>query len=351
MRLLPQFDSHARPRTGFLGGAPGGQGVSVWRALVVCAGGMVSAVALAAQSPIVGGVEVYGARTLSPDEIRRAVGLSPGDALPTDSRAIAERVGKLNGVTHAEVSAVCCDNGRHTVFVGVQEGTAPSMRLRPEPTGFVPMPDEVVRADSSYVAALNEAYSQGSFEEDHSAGHALMQHPRARAAQERFIDLAQLYEDSLRQVLRESRFAMQRALAAQVLGYLPDKQKAAAILAGALDDPSPAVRNDAARALWVIAMYAQDKPAIRAAIPVDPLIAMMKSLEWTDRNKASLVLMALTASRNSALLARLNAEIRPELEEMAAWRTQHAFAPYLVLGRITGKEDAQIFEEFQRRSQ
>jgi HEAT repeat protein len=213
------------------------------------------------------------------------------------------------------------------------------------------MPDEVVRADSSYVAALNEAYSQGSFEEDHSAGHALMQHPRARAAQERFIDLAQLYEDSLRQVLRESRFAMQRALAAQVLGYLPDKQNAAEILAGALDDPSPAVRNDAARALWVIAMYAQDKPAIRAAIPVDPLIAMMKSLEWTDRNKASLVLMALTASRNSALLARLNAEIRPELEEMAAWRTQHAFAPYLVLGRITGKEDAQIFEEFQRRSQ
>ena len=53
---------------------------------------------LLAQSNIVGSVELYGARSVSPDEIRRAVGLSPGDAVPADSRALVERVRRVRGV-------------------------------------------------------------------------------------------------------------------------------------------------------------------------------------------------------------------------------------------------------------
>ena len=301
-----------------------------------------------AQTNIIGMIEVYGARTASPDEIRRVAGLSPGDAVPSDARAIEERVRSVSGITNAEVSAVCCEAGRYTIYIGVQEGPA-ALKARDEPTEVIAMPDEVVRAEAEFIAALDEAFAQGRLEEDHTAGHSLMKHPRARAAQERFIDLAELYEDSLRLVLRESRFPLQRALAAQVLGYLPDKRAAAQALAPALEDPNPSVRNDAARALWAIAEYARDKPEIRAAIPLDPLFAMMNSLVWTDRNKSSLVLMALTASRDSALLARLDAEAGPALEEMAAWRTQHALAPYMILGRIEGKDDAAIFEEWQKR--
>lgn len=303
---------------------------------------------LPAQSNVIGSVELYGVRSVSPDEIRRLIGLSPGDAVPADTRALEARLRGLRGVSDAEISAVCCDEGRHTIYIGVQEGQS-ALQVKPEPSGFVPMPDEVVRAETEFMAALDEAFQSGQVEEDHSAGHALMKHPRARAVQERFIDLAMLYEDSLRLILRESRFPMQRALAAQVLGYLPDKRVAVEALAYALQDPSPAVRNDAARALWVIADYAQNKPEIGAAISVDPLVAMLNSLVWTDRNKASHVLMALSASRDSSLLARLDAEARPALEEMAAWRTQHALAPFLILGRIAGKLDAQIFEEWQKR--
>jgi hypothetical protein len=102
--------------------------------------------------------------------------------------------------------------------------------------------------------------------------------------------------------------------------------------------------------LWIIAGYARDKPELRAAIPVEPLVAMLHSLAWTDRNKASLVLMALTASRDSSVLALLDSGARTPLEEMARWNTQHGLAPFVLLGRIEGMEDEKIFAEWQART-
>src|SRR5690606_23606209 len=100
---------------------------------------------------------------------------------------------------------------------------------------------------------------------------------------------------------------------------------------------------------WIIATYARDDAELRARIPVEPLIGMLRSLEWTDRNKASFVLMALTAARDSTLLALLQREAREELEEMAAWRTQHGLAPFVILGRLEGRDDREIFAAWQAR--
>lgn len=303
---------------------------------------------VAAQSSRIAAIEVFGARTLSPDEVKRASGLSEGGTIPENPVDVEERIRRLPGVTAADASVVCCEAGRSVVYLGIQEGEAP-FRPRPAPTGFVAMPDEVLRAEEEFSAALRDAVERGQAEEDHSRGHALMKDPRARAAQERFIDLARRYGDSLRSVLRESRFPLQRALAAQVLGYLPDKAHAIDALGPALSDASAAVRNDAARALWIIASYAGDDAELRARIPVEPLIRMLHSVEWTDRNKASLVLMALTAARDSTLLALLSGGAREELEEMAAWRTQHGLAPFVILGRIDGRGDGEIFAAWRAR--
>jgi hypothetical protein len=303
-----------------------------------------------AQTAHVGVVEVYGARRVSPDEVRRATAVVAGDIVPASTLAVEERVERLTGVSDAAVTVVCCENGKSVMYVGVQEdGGGPE--VRPAPSAVVALPDEVLRAEVEFSAALQEAVEQGRADEDHSAGHALMRDPRARKAQERFIDLAMLYDDSLRTVLRESRFPLQRALAAQVLAYLPDKGRAVAALAPALSDPSAVVRNDVARALWIIAGYAHDKPELRAAIPVEPLIAMLRSIAWTDRNKASLVLMALTASRDSSMLARLDAGARTELEEMARWTTQHGLAPFVILGRIEGRDEGAILAAWRGRNQ
>lgn len=297
-----------------------------------------------AQPPRIGAVDVYGARTVSPDDVRRAAGVVVGDPVPADARDLVARVRSLTGVTAAEVSVVCCVDGRSVVYVGVQESRDVSLKLRAEPQGVVRLPDAVIQAEEEFTAALREAVAQGQADEDHAAGHALMKFPRARAAQERFIDLAVEYEDQLRNVLRESRFPLQRALAAQVLGYLPDKRSAAGILAAGLDDPSPAVRNDAARALWVIAGFARDSAEILARIPRDPLVRMLASVVWTDRNKASLVLMALTATRDTSMLGVLKSRAMPELVEMARWQSaDHALAAVVILGRIAGTPDDAIF--------
>jgi hypothetical protein len=229
------------------------------------------------------------------------------------------------------------------VFVGVLESGASALEVRSAPTGTATLPDEIIAADAAFTAALREAVERGQASEDQSAGHAMTEYAPARAVQQRFVQLAGAHEAELRTVLRDSRFPMQRALAATVLAYLPDKSKVAQALAPALTDSSPAVRNDAARALWIIAEFARDSPAIRSQIPIDPLVGMLKSLTWTDRNKASLVLMALTAARDSALLATLQARALPELMEMALWQSSgHALAPLLILGRIGGVSDDEI---------
>jgi hypothetical protein len=297
----------------------------------------------AAQSARIGLIDIYGSSNLGRDAIRQAVGLSLGDSVPQSLEGAEARLRAMAGVADAEVSAVCCANGRTIIFIGLLERGAPALEVRSAPTGTATLPDEIIAADAAFTAALREAVERGQASEDHSAGHAMMEYAPARAVQQRFMQLAGEHEAQLRTVLRDSRFPMQRALAATVLAYLPDKSVTAQALAPALTDPSSAVRNDAARALWIIAEFAKDSPAIRSHIPIDPLVGMLRSLTWTDRNKASLVLMALTAGRDSALLATLQARVLPELMEMALWQSSaHALAPLLILGRIGGVPDEEI---------
>ena len=297
----------------------------------------------AAQSGRIGLIDIYGSSDVGRDAIRQAVGLSLGDSVPQSFEGAEARLRALAGVADAEVSAVCCAHGKMIVFIGLLERGAPALELRSAPTGTATLPDEIIAADAEFTTALGEAVERGQASEDHSAGHAMTEYAPARAVQQRFMQLAGEHEAQLRTVLRDSRFPMQRALAATVLAYLPDKSKAAQALAPGLTDPSPAVRNDAARALWIIAEFAKDSLAIRSQIPIDPLVAMLRSLTWTDRNKASLALMALTAERDSALLATLQARVMPELMEMALWQSApHALAPLLILGRIGGVPDDEI---------
>ncbi|MGI8844525.1 MAG: hypothetical protein ACR2HZ_12545 [Gemmatimonadaceae bacterium] len=296
-----------------------------------------------AQSERIGIIDIYGAGTVGRDAIRQAAGVSVGDSVPQSFEDAEARLRAIQGIADAEISAVCCANGRTIVFVGVLESGASALEVRSAPTGTATLPNEIIAADAAFTAALREAVERGQASEDHSAGHAMMDYAPARAVQQRFIQLAGAHEAELRTVLRDSRFPMQRALAATVFAYLPDKRKAAQALAPALTDSSSAVRNDAARALWIIAEFARDSPAIRSHIPIDPLVGMLKSLTWTDRNKASLVLMALTAARDSSLLATLQARALPELMEMALWQSSgHALAPLLILGRIGGVPDDEI---------
>ena len=189
------------------------------------------------------------------------------------------------------------------------------------------------------------AVQRGDAAEDDSKGHALMHDPTARAIQERFIEYARDVTH-LRDVLRHSSEAEHRALAAQILGYAADKADVIGDLVYGMDDSSEAVRNNAMRALGVIAAAS---PGQRLRIPIEPFIDLMNSPEWTDRNKASFALVELSQSRNPQLLATLRSRAIVALVEMARWKSRgHAMPALMILGRIGGQSDEEVEAAWER---
>jgi HEAT repeat protein len=144
-------------------------------------------------------------------------------------------------------------------------------------------------------------------------------------------------------VLRTAADPEQRQIAAELLGYAPNKRDVVPDLVEAVRDPDEGVRNNATRALWAIAVLGQRKPELGIRIDATPFITMLNSLVWSDRNKAAAVLSALTAGRATPVLARLRRQALPALVEMARWKSAgHAQAPFILLGRLAGLEEAAI---------
>jgi hypothetical protein len=68
---------------------------------------------------------------------------------------------------------------------------------------------------------------------------------------------------------------------------------------------------------------------------VTRLATLLHSGQWSDRNKALLLLMALPESGDERLLRALKRDALPELREMAAWRNPgHAEAARYLLDRV-----------------
>jgi hypothetical protein len=294
---------------------------------------------LAAQpNATVGIVDFYGLRRITEAQVRQALRIAEGDTITESTlRSAEKRVRALPGVSDARVDGVCCDGGKTLVYVGIEEKGTPAVRFNPPPKGRPRLPDEVVRAGAAFDAAFEKAVERGDFQEDQSKGHSLMHDPGARAVQEGFVALADRYGRELREVLRDSDKREQRALAAQVLGYVSDKASAVGDLSSAMRDPDPDVRNNATRALWLIAAFAQKASVSTIQVPPEPFVDLLNSLTWTDRNKSSLALMSLTEPREPSLLSALRQKAVPALTEMARWKSRgHAVASVMILGRVAG---------------
>lgn len=302
--------------------------------------------ALTAQSPVVATVDFYGLRHVSDSVARTALGIAPGDTLTALRMAMATgRLASVPGVVNARLEPVCCTGGRTMLYVGVEEEGAPTLRFRAAPTDTVPLPGPVIQAGNAFAAAFDSALAHQDFAEDDSAGHQLMHDPAARAVEEGFIPLATRYAGRLREVLRRSADADARALAVQILAYAADKRSVVGDLEYGMSDPDPGVRNNAIRALALIAMLAQRHPERHITIAYEPFVDLLNSPIWTDRNKASFALLALTTDRDSTLLAMLRARALPALVEMARWQNPgHALAACIMLGRLGGMSEQELQE-------
>ena len=299
--------------------------------------------AAGAQMPPVGIIDVYGLRTVSEQQVRAALGFAVGDTFPGGKEELEQRLARIPGVVRARISGVCCDQRRSIIYVGIEEAGSAAPQFRAAPAGPIRLTAEIVRAGAALDVATRAAVLRGDAGEDRTRGYSLMNDSTARAIQERFVGFADGNSVLLRQVLRSSSDADHRALAAHVIGYGSDRAAVIRELVEAMRDPSGNVRNNAMRALGIIALYAREHPDLKLTVPSAPFIDMLNSPVWTDRNKSSFAVMELSESRDPVLFAELRARALPALIEMARWKSEgHASASIMILGRMAGMTDQAI---------
>lgn len=305
--------------------------------------------AASAQIPRVGLVEHYGVHRVPLDQVIRAAGISAGDSLSEDSLAAAmkrarARLSSLRGVDAAGVDAVCCLDNELMIFVGLREAGVPGPRFRSVPRGRAQLPKDVQEASAPYDSLVSVAVMRGDATEDDSQGHALSHAPELRAVQNRYIEFAREYLDTLRLVLRTAADPRQRAIAAQVVAYAPDKREVVGDLVAAAHDPDSGVRNNAVRALAVIAVLAARDPTRGITVPAAPFVDLLSSIVWSDLNKSALALDQITAAkRDRALMTALRRRGVFVLADMARWHSSgHARPAFDVLGRVAGLGEAAI---------
>jgi hypothetical protein len=302
--------------------------------------------------PSVSTIDFYGLRSVTEQEIRARLGIKEGDPAPLGDetkKEAAKRLEKIPHVARAELSTITINGGKICLFVGVEEKDAPSFQYRPTPRGSAVLPREMVEAESQFGDSRDRMLQTGiGNTEDDSQGHALFENPQVRACQQKFIQLAASGVDILREVLKSSADSRQRQIAALILGYAPDKRLIVEDLMDAVRDPDPIVRNNATRSLGAIAVLATRKPEL--GIQIDPLrfIEMLNSLEWTDRNKAMMVLDNLTRNRPAELMSNLQKQALSSLIEMARWKSDYAYMSFVLIARIAGWEESDIGQALNR---
>ena len=236
-----------------------------------------------AQDQEIGIIDFYGLRTVSVKEARAALGIHEGTPLSVQSSELVKRLEHIPQVALAQIEVVCCDAGKLILYAGIEERGASHYDYRTPSGTDIKLPPEIDSAYDNFMNALREALRKGESGDDVSQGHSLVANPEARRFQEQFLVFARRYTDTLRIALRTSSHASERAIAAQVLGYIADKRLAVDDLLYAVSDPDDEVRNNATRALGAIAVLAQDKPGLGITISALPFIRMLNSVVWTDR--------------------------------------------------------------------
>ncbi len=302
-----------------------------------------------AQVPRVGIIEFYGLRKVSLARLEQALGVREGDPMPPSKAAVEESLEAVPGVVRARVEAVCCAAGQAILFVGIEEKGAPHAEFRPIPAKQITLPAAIVETYRELLRAVEQAARLGERGEDFVEGHSRMADPASRALQQRLVALAGEHLPALRDVLRSSADDEQRAIAAAVLGYAPQKSAVVDDLQFALQDSDEKVRGNAARALSAFAVLARRNAEQGIKISPTWLVEMLHSIVLSDRQTACHALLNLTEDRNADALALIRERAMGSLAEMARWKSlEYALPAYILLGRAAGIAEADIHSEWER---
>ncbi len=297
------------------------------------------------QSKRIGEIEFFGYAGVDLGKVRSALPIREGDAFNIDRgentiAQVREAVKRATGRLPTDVSSTCCDRRNNwIIFIGLSGRT---LSYNPQPKGTTRLPARITRLYERFMDANKQAVMRGVGEEDQSKGYALSKDPSLHAIQLEVRAYAIDHEALLREVLVNSADDAQRIVAAEFLGYARQSNEQLTSLAHASRDRSSAVRNNATRALAVLAA---SRSKIAAEIPAAGIVEQLLSGTWTDLNKASFLLSTITMNRDISLPKELREEqVVDRLIEMARWRTGHAIAAQYILGCI-GRIDKRQLEE------
>jgi hypothetical protein len=297
-------------------------------------------------TPRIGIIEVYGARRVSIEKIKSAVGANQGEPLPSREDA-EDRIGKIPGITASRVEAACCEERRMILYVGVEERGGPHFEYHSAPTGQVSLPAELFGNYQTFLDAVAGSIRGRNADEDLTNGYSLMADPECRQLQQSFIPFLERDLTTVDKVVREAADPEQRAAAAYLLQYGPHSPRTSKIIVDALQyalqDQEDMVRENAMRSLHAVAVGAKLHPEQQIRIEPTWFIELMNSVVWSDRRNASLALVNLTENRDPDTLALLRGRALRSVIEMARWHDlQHALPAFILAGRLAGLDEKEI---------
>jgi len=305
--------------------------------LLLCLGGLAPA-----QAPRIDVIDFYGAHKTPEAKIREAIGVKEGDPLPPSKGDAEERLDSIPGVAESHLEAVY-DAKKMILYVGLEQRGAPHFDIREAPEGDMKLPEAITKEYRNFVETAAAASRYHIVAEDLTQGHARSADPETRKIQDRFPLFATDHLAELRDVLRNASDEDQRAVAAYIIGYAPNKRDVINDLQYALKDADAGVRANATRSLIAIEGLAKHDPNQGIKISPTWFIEMLNSLSWSDRNRAVMALLVLTDQPDPSILEQIRDRALQSLIDMARWKTlAHALPPYLLLGRIANLPEDQV---------
>ena len=305
------------------------------------------------QSFTIGAIDFYGLAGVDVDRIRAALPLREGDPVVSGSKEkivadITQAIKRAIGRDTTDVAPVCCDErGRLLIYIGLRDDSVRQPAYNTAPRGKNRLSRAAIKVYRDAEKAVSEAVEKGVAGEDDSEGYALSRDSEARARQLALHAYAARHSTSVRRVLASARDVEQRQIAAEILGYAGRSREQISALIRASHDEDSGVRNNAIRALGVLARSSSEAAAL---IPGECFIDLLNSGIWTDRNKSAALLAVLTKGRDAQLLACLREQALTALIEMARWSfAGHADSARLLLGRIAGIDEKTLTAMVERR--
>lgn len=294
----------------------------------------------------IGTIEFFGTGGIDVQTVRSVLPVHEQDALTEDQMpAVRNRITKairdVLGHPPSDVSFVCCNDQQSLmIYVGLGGSNTVTVPLLPEPKGSTCLPEQAVTLYGRAMDAVAHAAENNNIGEDDSRGYALAYDPRLRVQQLAMRRYAATRVQMVELALRDCGQPEHRRAAAELLGYAKQSETQIRDLVHASRDTDEEVRNNAVRALGVLAA---SSTKISSGIPAQGFIGMLNSGVWEDRNKAGMLLMTLTRTRPPSLLKRLRSEALTSLVEMARWKdASHSHTYKTILGRMAGFDEAYV---------